>query len=109
MTPENSKNDLDESMVYEEVSSVEEKCEEYIELYRTGDAPTFAQFAARTPKLESQILELLPTIVMMEGARNRSLMRRRDGRVMRGPEQIPKLGDYRIIFGRWPRPTGPAY
>ncbi len=100
MAIENSSDDLDdldESMVTDELSSVEEKCEEYIELYRNGDAPGFADFAARTPALESQILELLPTIIMMEGARSRNLVRRKDGRVMRGPEQITKLGDYRII------------
>ena len=97
MAPENSKDDLDESMVYEELSTVEEKCQEYISLYRNGDPPSFAQFAARTPELESQILELLPTIVMMEGARSRNLGRRKDGRVMRGPEKISELDDYRII------------
>ena len=97
MVAENSNDDRDESMVYEDLSSVEELCQKYVELYRRGDAPTIAQFAAQTPELETQILDLLPTIVMMEGARNRSLERRKDGRVMRGPEQITKLDDYRII------------
>lgn len=97
MVKENSNEYPDESLVYDELSSVEEKCEQYIELYRAGNAPTIDQFAAANPNLQSQILELLPTIVMMEGARSRNLGRRKDGRVMRGPEQITHLGDYRII------------
>ena len=47
MAPENSSDDRDESMVYDELSTVEEKCQEYISLYRSGDAPSFAQFAAQ--------------------------------------------------------------
>lgn len=96
MVAENSNDDRVDSSV-DELSSVESKCEQYIELYRNGSAPSFEQFAARHPELESQILELLPTIVMMEGARSRSLERRKDGRVMSGPEQVKKLDDYRII------------
>ena len=93
----NSNDDWDESLVGNDLSAVEEKCEEYIEMYRNGVAPGFDEFAAQTPELELQILELLPTIVMMEGARSRSLGYRKDGRVIRGPEKIPKLGDYRIV------------
>ena len=37
---------------------IEMRCDEYIQLHRSGTAPTQEEFAAQFPELESQILEL---------------------------------------------------
>jgi serine/threonine protein kinase len=87
----------DDSMVYEDLTNVEHVCEKYIELYRKDSAPSVAAFASDHPEIESQILDLLPTIIMMEGARSRSYGRRKDGNVSRGSEKIDELGDYKIV------------
>ncbi len=76
---------------------IEMRCDEYIQLHRSGTAPTQEEFAAQFPELESQILELLPAVVLMESARSRKFLKRKDGRVMSGPEEIVQLGDYHIV------------
>ncbi|MFK7769842.1 MAG: serine/threonine protein kinase [Mariniblastus sp.] len=87
----------DDDAVYEEMAAIEEKCEEYIQLYRLGQAPTHEEFAARFPDVSSQILDILPTVVAIEDARKKNLVKRNDGRVARGPEAVPTLGDYQIV------------
>ena len=76
---------------------IQERCEEFIRLLRDGVAPSQAEFAAQFPGYEAEILELLPAIVLMEGARGRNFQKRKDGRVQRGPEEIVQLGDYLVI------------
>ena len=83
--------------VYEELTSIEACCEEYIELCRVGDPPPMEEFAASCAGVESQVLELLPTILMMEKARGRSVGKRKDGRVSTGPEKLPELADFEIV------------
>ncbi len=83
--------------VYDELSMVEAFCEEYIEVCRSGDPPPMNEFAASCTGFESQVMELLPTILMMEKARNRSAGKRRDGRVSAGPEKLSDLADFEII------------
>ena len=102
MNSDSFNNDLadflaDDDDVYEEMAAIEERCEEYIQLYRLGQAPTYAKFAAGFPDIASQIIDILPTIVAIEDARKKNLVTRNDGRVARGPEAVPTLGDYQII------------
>lgn len=87
----------DDAMVYNELVSVESICDAYIQLYRENLAPPVSEFAAQYPKFQNAVLELLPTILMMEKARNRNLDARKDGRVTRGPNKISDLGDFKII------------
>ncbi|MFK7769835.1 MAG: serine/threonine protein kinase [Mariniblastus sp.] len=81
----------------DQLIEIQERCEEFIRMLREGTAPTQEQFAAQFPELETHILELLPPILLMEGARGRNFQKRKDGRVQRGPEEIVQLGDYNII------------
>ena len=87
----------DDDQVYAEMAAIEERCEEYIQLYRLGKAPSYAEFAAGFPDVKDQILDLLPTVVAIEDARKKNLVKRNDGRIARGPEAVPRLGDYEII------------
>ncbi|MFT5300693.1 MAG: serine/threonine protein kinase [Mariniblastus sp.] len=88
---------VDDSMVDEDLSVVESACESYIELYREGTAPTLEDFVAQHENHAEQILELLPTVLMMEDARARSIGRRKDGMVKRGAALITELGDFEIV------------
>lgn len=86
-----------ETTLNDELTSIEQLCDSYVKLYRQREPVSIEQFAAQHPRHEARILELLPTILMMEDARNRNLTKRKDGRVNRGPEKITELGDFRII------------
>ncbi len=90
-------NPEDEPTVNDELTSIEQLCDRYVQEYRLGNSVSIEQFAAAHPRQEARILELLPTIMMMENARDRNLGKRKDGRVNRGPEKITQLGDFRII------------
>jgi len=97
MHNEDANNNSEPWMVDDDLTLVEEVCEQYVELYRADKAPSIDVFARKHPKIQAEILELLPTIIMMEGARSRSFEKRKDGSVTRGSEQIRELGDYQIV------------
>lgn len=86
-----------DSTLNDEMMSIEELCNHYVQQYRDGRSVTVKQFAAQHPRYETRILELLPTILMMEDARDRNRGKRKDGRVNVGPEKITQLGDFRIL------------
>ncbi|MEL7499417.1 MAG: serine/threonine-protein kinase [Planctomycetota bacterium] len=76
---------------------VENACEKYIGLHRDGVAPPIDVYAKQFPALEEDILEMLPTVMLLEVARKQNLSKRKDGRVVRGPNTLEQLGDYKII------------
>ena len=45
---------------------VEQLADEFAARYRRGEAPTVAEYAANHPQYALRILELFPTIVMLE-------------------------------------------
>jgi serine/threonine protein kinase len=83
--------------VYDEMSMIESLCEGYVEQYRKGQALPLELFADKYPALRAKILEVLPTILMMEKVRGQSLGKRKDGRVESDPNQTPNLGDFQIV------------
>lgn len=87
----------EETTINDELNTIEQLCDHYVQLRRQQNPISVEQFAAQHPRQSAQIMELLPTILMMEAARDRNRGKRKDGRVNRGPEKITQLGDFKII------------
>lgn len=67
--------------------------DEYLESFRRGEAPTVEAFAAAHPECCEELLELLPTMVEMEGVSRTATRTARDVAASY-PEQ---LGGYRLL------------
>ena len=67
--------------------------DEYLEAFRRGEAPSVESFAASHPECGEELLELLPTMVEMEGVSRTATRAARDVAASY-PEQ---LGGYRLL------------
>ena len=67
--------------------------DEYLEAFRRGEAPSVEEFAASHPECCEELLELLPTMVEMEGVSRTATRAARDVAASY-PEQ---LGGYRLL------------
>ena len=67
--------------------------DEYLEAFRRGEAPSVEEFAASHPECGEELLELLPTMVEMEGVSRTATRAARDVAASY-PEQ---LGGYRLL------------
>ena len=52
--------------------------DEYLEAFRRGEAPSVEEFAASHPECGEELLELLPTMVEMEGVSRTATRAARD-------------------------------
>ncbi len=92
--------DLETSLditVNEQIQTVEQLAEQFIQSIRGGHAPEVDDYVAMHPEFAAQIRELFPTILVMEQLRMQSLSSRRDGRVQRDAKPIKQLGDFKIV------------
>ena len=87
---------MDET-INDQIQNVEQLADDFVQAIRAGQGCSIEDYASAHPRLANQIRKLFPTILMMESARDQSLSRRTDGRVLKGPEPIRQLGDFQII------------
>jgi serine/threonine protein kinase len=76
---------------------LEQAAQEFVERFRRGERPALSEYTRRCPDLATEIRELFPALVMLEGVR--------PGETVPGPGRGPdsaaapprQLGDYRIL------------
>lgn len=94
-----SQNEHDDDHELEDLGweQVEAACDRYVALYREGNAPSVEDFASAQPELKDGIEEMLPTVLLLEMAREQNLSKRKDGRVLGDSDSFESLGDYQIV------------
>ena len=77
-------------------AEIEALCDDFLTLREQGLATSVEAFADQHPHLRDDLLELLPTILLLNTAGTQNRIKRKDGMVVRGPESFDRLGDYLI-------------
>jgi serine/threonine protein kinase len=81
-----------------ESNPLDQLAEEFVERYRRGERPALTEYIQRHPELESEIRDLFPGLVLMEGVRPET--GEATGAYAEAPAQakLPeRIGDYRIL------------
>lgn len=96
---ETSCSEPDDSGVWEPADPIGEIADAFVNEIRNGTEPSVEAFAQRYPKHADEIRELLPTLLIMERARDlEEAEEDSDSLARRNPEMMGRvLGDYRII------------
>lgn len=89
--------DNDHDLEHLDWEQVEAACDRYVALHREGNAPSVEGFAAAHPELKAGIEDMLPTVLLLEMAREQNLSKRKDGRVLGDSDSFESLGDYQIV------------
>ncbi|MCA9139833.1 MAG: serine/threonine protein kinase [Planctomycetales bacterium] len=95
---ETFRNELDDSGDWEPADPIGDIADAFVKEVRTGAEPSVEAFAQRYPRHADEIRELLPTLLIMERARDLEEADDSDSLARRNPEMMGRvLGDYRII------------
>src|SRR2546425_880727 len=83
-----------------EINPLDQLAEEFVERYRKGERPPLSEYISRHPELATEIRDLFPGLVLMEGVRPEAgEATGAFGAAVTSAEgkRPERLGDYRIL------------